>query len=153
MKLAKQFFYVYLFISGCAGSLLLCGLSLVVESRQHSLVVVVVESGGYALVVYQLLIAVSCFRARDLGTQIGSCSTWSLEHRANSHGTWAQLLCCMQGLPGPGIKLVSPALAGRFFTTEPPGKPAVEFLNGLFIRLKEFFFISALLRVFITYQC
>ena len=29
----------------------------------------------------------------------------------------------MQDLPGPGIKLVSPALAGRFFTTEPPGKP------------------------------
>ena len=25
-------------------------------------------------------------------------------------------------LPDPGIKLVSPALAGRFFTTEPPGK-------------------------------
>ena len=27
------------------------------------------------------------------------------------------------GLPEPGIKLVSPALAGRLFTTEPPGKP------------------------------
>ena len=27
------------------------------------------------------------------------------------------------GFPNPGIKLVSPALAGRFFTTEPPGKP------------------------------
>ena len=29
-------------------------------------------------------------------------------------------------LPGPGLKptsLASPALAGRFFTTEPPGKP------------------------------
>ena len=26
-------------------------------------------------------------------------------------------------LPGPGIELVSLALAGRFFTTEPPGKP------------------------------
>ena len=25
-------------------------------------------------------------------------------------------------LPDPGIKLMSPALAGRFFTTEPPGK-------------------------------
>ena len=25
--------------------------------------------------------------------------------------------------PGPGIELVSPALAGGFFTTEPPGKP------------------------------
>ena len=26
-------------------------------------------------------------------------------------------------LPDPGIKPVSPALVGRFFTTEPPGKP------------------------------
>ena len=26
-------------------------------------------------------------------------------------------------LPNPGIELTSPALAGRFFTTEPPGKP------------------------------
>ena len=25
--------------------------------------------------------------------------------------------------PGPGIEPVSPALAGGFFTTEPPGKP------------------------------
>jgi len=26
-------------------------------------------------------------------------------------------------LPNPGIKPASPALAGRFFTIEPPGKP------------------------------
>ena len=26
-------------------------------------------------------------------------------------------------LPNPGIKPSSPSLAGRFFTTEPPGKP------------------------------
>ena len=26
-------------------------------------------------------------------------------------------------LPDPGIELTSPALAGRFFTTVPPGKP------------------------------
>ena len=26
-------------------------------------------------------------------------------------------------LPEPGIELMSPALAGGFFTTEPPGKP------------------------------
>ena len=26
-------------------------------------------------------------------------------------------------LPDPGIELMSPALAGGFFTTEPPGKP------------------------------
>ena len=29
-------------------------------------------------------------------------------------------------LPDPGIKPVSPALAGRFFTTEPPGKPLAQ---------------------------
>ena len=28
-------------------------------------------------------------------------------------------------LPGPGIKPVFPALAGRFFITEPPGKPSL----------------------------
>ena len=28
-------------------------------------------------------------------------------------------------LPDPGIKFMSPALAGGFFTTEPPGKPGV----------------------------
>jgi len=26
-------------------------------------------------------------------------------------------------LPNPGVKLKSPALTGRFFTTEPPEKP------------------------------
>jgi len=29
-------------------------------------------------------------------------------------------------LPNPGIKPTSPALAGGFFTTEPPGKPGNE---------------------------
>ena len=29
----------------------------------------------------------------------------------------------MWDLPHPGIEPVSPALAGTFFTTEPPGKP------------------------------
>ena len=35
--------------------------------------------------------------------------------------------------PGPGIELVSPALAGRFFTTEPPGKPYLRFLSGIWL--------------------
>jgi len=26
-------------------------------------------------------------------------------------------------IPDPGIEPISPTLAGRFFTTEPPGKP------------------------------
>ena len=40
-------------------------------------------------------------------------------------------------LPNPGIKPEPPALAGRFFTTEPPGKPPYPihcFYNPLFQR-------------------
>ena len=33
----------------------------------------------------------------------------------------------MWDLPGPGLKPVSPALAGRFLTTAPPGKPVWNF--------------------------
>ena len=39
-------------------------------------------------------------------------------------GSRAQLLCGMWDLPRPGLEPVSPALAGRFSTTAPPGKPA-----------------------------
>ena len=38
----------------------------------------------------------------------------------------------MWDLPGPGLEPVSPALAGRFLTTLPPGKsPPAEFLMTL----------------------
>ena len=43
--------------------------------------------------------------------------------RLSSCGSWAQLLHSMWDLPRPGLKPVSPALAGRFSTTVPPGKP------------------------------
>ena len=33
-------------------------------------------------------------------------------------------------LPNPEIKPASPALAGRFFTTEPPGKPCSYFTSA-----------------------
>ena len=37
---------------------------------------------------------------------------------------WSRLPFPSPGdLPDPGIEPVSPALAGRFFTTEPPDKP------------------------------
>ena len=40
------------------------------------------------------------------------------------HEYWSGLPFPPSGaLPHPGIKPASPALAGRFFTTEPPGKP------------------------------
>ena len=43
--------------------------------------------------------------------------------RLSSCGSRAQLLRGMWDLPRPGLEPVSPALAGRFSTTEPPGKP------------------------------
>ena len=43
--------------------------------------------------------------------------------RLSSCGTRAQLLRGMWDLPRPGLEPVSPALAGRFSTTAPPGKP------------------------------
>ena len=47
----------------------------------------------------------------------------ALEHWLSSCGTQTQLFCSMWDLPGPGIEPLSPALAGAFFTTQPPGKP------------------------------
>ena len=43
--------------------------------------------------------------------------------RLSSCGPRAQLLHGMWDLPRPGLEPVSPALAGRFSTTAPPGKP------------------------------
>ena len=50
---------------------------------------------------------------------------WSrvLQHRLSSCGAGAQMLCGTWDLPRPGMEPTSPALAGGFFTTEPPGKP------------------------------
>ena len=43
--------------------------------------------------------------------------------RLSSCGSRTQLLYSMWDPPRPGLKPVSPALAGRFSTTAPPGKP------------------------------
>ena len=54
---------------------------------------------------------------------LNSCGTWAFEHRFNSCGTQAKLPCGIWDLSGSGIEPMSPALAGGFFTTKPPGKP------------------------------
>ena len=43
--------------------------------------------------------------------------------RLSNCGSRAQLLRGMWDLPGPGFEHMSPALAGGFLTTAPPGKP------------------------------
>ena len=61
-------------------------------------------------------------------------------------GAW--LLHSMWDPPGSGIKPVSPALAGRFFTTEPPGK--LSFLvfkknSKLFLRMVVLFYATVVM--------
>ena len=55
---------------------------------------------------------------------------WTIAHQAllsmgfPKQEYWSELPFPLPGdLPNPGIEPVSPALAGAFFTTEPPGKP------------------------------
>ena len=70
-------------------------------------------SRGYSLtVVRRLLIA-----AASLVVKPG---LWV--HRFSSYSLQAQLSCGVCSLPGPEIDPVSPASAGRFFTTGSPGK-------------------------------
>ena len=76
------------------------GFSLVAESE-----------GSSPVEVCGLLVAVASLVAeRGLYAGLSSCGAGAL----SLHGMW--------GLTGSGVEPVSPALAGRFFTTEPPGK-------------------------------
>ena len=43
-----------------------------------------------------------------------------------SCGAWASLLHCLRDLPESRTEPVYPALAGRFFTAEPPGRPILK---------------------------
>ena len=61
-----------------------------------------------------------CSVARGLS----SCGSRALECRLSSYGARASLLHGMWELPGPGLEPLSPALAGGFLTTAPPGKPS-----------------------------
>ena len=71
-------------------------------------------------------------RARPLGCALqylrragsGAADSRAPERRLSSCGTQAWLLLGTWDLPGPEIEPQSPALAGGFFATEPPGKPA-----------------------------
>ena len=51
--------------------------------------------------------------------------------RLSNCGSRAQSLRGMWDLPRPGLEPVSPALAGRFSTTAPPGKPSISSFEGI----------------------
>ena len=67
-------------------------------------------------------------------------TSWTVAHQAppsmgfSRQEYWSGLPCPPPGdLPDPGIKPVSPALVGGFYTTAPPGKMAYSPLKNLSI--------------------
>ena len=93
------FFFFFFYLFGCAGSSLLCGLF---------------SSGGYSSCSARTshFSGSSCCRARGLGhkgfssrsfSRLSICSSWVLERRLRSCGTWALLPCSMWDLSGLGI--------------------------------------------------
>ena len=115
------FNFFFLIYFGCLGSSLLC-----VGFLQLRRVGATLHCGAQA----SHCGGFSYCRAQVLGTWasvvvvhgLSSCGSWALEVRLFSYGTQVQLLRGMWDLPGPGLKPVSPALAGRFLTTVPPWK-------------------------------
>ena len=115
------------FIWLCRVSDAVLGFSLVAGSRGCSLVLVHglltavaplgVEPGLYGT---QASVVAAC--------RLSSCGSRALEHRGSTIGVHG--LSCIWDPPGPGIKSMSPVLAGRFFTTEPPEKSHQELLMG-----------------------
>ena len=85
------------------------GLSLVAASRGYSLL----RCAGFSLRWLLLL--------------------WLTGSRAQAQQLWRTGLVAPRhvDLPGPGLELVSPALAGVFLTTVPPGKSRFYILKGL----------------------
>ena len=117
------FFLIYLFIFWLHWVFVATHrLSLVAASGGHSLLQCAWAShcsgfsccGAWALRVWASVV-VAC--------GLSSCGSQALECRLSSCGTQAQLLRGMWDLPRPGLEPVSPALAGGFSTTVPPGKP------------------------------
>ena len=125
------------FTFGCVGSLLLCTGFLQLQRAGATLHCGAWAShwGGF-----------SCCRAWALGTWaslvvahgLSSCGSRALEHRLSSCGAQAQLLRGIWDLPGPGLEPVSPALAGGFLTTVPPGKsPKYGILNRALTKYQQ----------------
>ena len=111
----------------------------------------------------------SCCGAWALGTQasvvvahgLRSCGSRVLELKLSSCGARAQLLRGMWDLPGPGLEPMYLALAGRFLTTAPAGKPPYTFLKlihmnhtcNLVCQTTFYFFLAFLFCILLNCYC
>ena len=101
----------------------------------------------------------SQFLAHDGGLVTQSCPTlatpWTVACQAplsmgfSRPEYWSGLLCPSPGdLTHPGIKPRSPALAGRFFTIEPPGEPHIH----IYLILSKLINVNKLLLLLSTFR-
>ena len=133
------FFYINLFvlIFGCVGSSLLrTGFSLVAESRGYSSL----QCAGLSL---RWLLLLQSTGSRCLG--FSTCGT-----RAQQLWLGGLITPRHVGSSRPGLEPISPALAGRFLTTAPPGKSLLPCLISL-DRLDILGFASAYLNYTIIF--
>ena len=80
-----------------------------------------VQKGRKKLLINCYLVAKSCLTPSD---PMDWSSPGSSVHGIPQQESWSGLpFPSPRDLCDPGIELASPALAGRFFTTAPPGKP------------------------------
>ena len=105
-------YFIYLFIFSCVGSSFHA--KAFSSCSKRGPLFIVVRGPLFIAVRGPLTIAAPPIAGHRLQTR-----------RLSSCGSRAQLLGGMWDLPRPGLEPVSPALAGRFSTTVPPGKPQV----------------------------
>ena len=94
----------------------------------------IVANGEYSLLAVCRLLIVGASLAVEPKLQalrLSSYGSWALGHRFNSCSAQAQLPHSMWDLSRPGIKPVSPASTGGFFTTEPSGRLLISDSNRL----------------------
>ena len=144
-----KFIYFIYFIFGCIGSSLLhvCLLQLQRAGATLHCGARASHCGGFSCGAQGPGAQASVVVARRLS----SCGSSVLERRLSSCGARAQLLRCMWDLPGPGLEPVSPALAGGFLTTAPPGKPSTYSFEKYFHFSRLFILVGNYIPVRLSY--
>ena len=112
-KLIILFIYLFIYLWLHWVFFAMCRLSLVVVSGGYSSL----RCAGFSL---RWLLCCGAWALGAWASAVVACGLSSCGKRA-----W--LLRGMWDLPGPGLEPVSPALAGRFLTTAPPGKSLLFF--------------------------
>ena len=69
----------------------------------------------------------SSWGSQALRHRLGSRGFQTLRHRLSSRGSWSLAALRHVGSSRTRDRTMSPALAGGFFSTEPPGKPKFDF--------------------------